>query len=392
MNSRIAKWDGPGYFSGRVKNRKIRILDTTLRDGEQTPGIAFSTQAKVEIARALDELGVHEIDAGFAAVSESERRSLREISSLNLRANVMSLSRATPGDVDAAISCGIRYVAVFVALSDIHLEKKLHIDEAKAFDMVARALRYAKSKGVTFRFGVEDASRAPMDRLMRFYEMALETGAATIGYADTCGIDTPDSIYGNIEAIRKKFPDAVIGAHCHNDMGLAVANSLFAFKAGAQQIHVCMNGFGERAGNASLEEFVMALKQGYGVDAGIRTEKIFGVSKLVYSHARLEAPFNKPIVGKFVFSHESGIHAHGILSEPKTYEPFPPAEVGREHEILLGKHSGMSNLNFYLNRYFPGCELSEEQKQAVLGSIKSKAESIGLVSKEELGKLLPSKA
>jgi isopropylmalate/homocitrate/citramalate synthase len=368
----------------------LRILDTTLRDGEQTAGVSFDINAKVEIAKALDEIGVHDIDAGFAAVSESERKALKKISELNLRANVMSLSRALPSDVDAAAEAGIRYVGIFIALSDLHLEKKLQINEDQAFDMVAETIKHAKSRNIMVRFGAEDASRAPITRLLRFYEMASDLGAKTLGYADTCGVDTPDSIFENLSKIKAAFSDSVLSVHCHNDLGLSVINSIAAVKAGAQQIHVCVNGLGERAGNTPMEEFLMSMLIGYNVDIGLKIEKISNLSDLVYKHSKLDRPFNKPIVGKFVFSHESGIHAHGILSDARTYEPFPPAMVGRSHEIVLGKHSGVKNLEYWLTMHFPDLVISQEDKMSILLSIKKLAESEGLIGVDQLRKILIS--
>jgi len=363
--------------------RRLSILDTTLRDGEQTVGVAFTEEDKVAIALALDDFGIDDIDAGFAAVSESERAALKKISNLNLRARVTSLARAIPSDIDAVVECGLRHVGVFIALSDLHLEKKLGISEDEAFDQVAVALKHARKKGLTVRFGVEDASRTPLDRLFRFFAMARELGVETLGYADTCGIDTPETISRTFSALNEKFPDAELSVHCHDDLGLAVANSIAAYLAGARLIHVCVNGLGERAGNAPLEEVLMALQVGYGVTLDVRYDQIFDLSTLVYQRVKLERPFNKPIVGKFVFSHESGIHAHGILTDARTYEPFPPARIGRSHEILLGKHSGLKNIDFWLNRVTPGKPFTHEEKQKILLEVKGTALKIGQVTEQD---------
>ena len=327
--------------------RDVSIFNTTLRDGEQAPGIALSMDDKVRIASALGDLGVGTIEAGFAASGDTEKETIRKIASMGLPSTVCSLARSNKKDIDDVIDCGLDHVHAFLATSDIHLKYKLKMtrDEVKA--KAVEAIEYAKAHGLKVQFSCEDATRTDLDFLKEMHIAVQDAGADIINIPDTVGVIYPTAMTYLVKELLKvtKVPMAV---HCHNDMGLAVANSLAAVAAGAKQVHVCVNGLGERTGNAALEEVALGLYANFGVKVA-DLSKIGGTSVLVSRITGYPIAYNKPIVGRNAFAHESGIHVHGVLNNAATYEAFKPELVGVSRHIVIGKHSGAHSIKDRLN-------------------------------------------
>ncbi|MFQ6053929.1 MAG: 2-isopropylmalate synthase [Candidatus Bathyarchaeia archaeon] len=318
---------------------RVYIFDTTLRDGEQTPGVTFTIDDKITIARQLDRLGVDVIEAGFPITSEGEAEAVRRIAAEGLEARVCALARATRLDIDRALGCDVDYVHVFIATSDIHLEHKLKISREEAKRQAVEAVEYTKDHGVTVEFSPEDATRTEIGFLKEVCAAVSEAGADKINIPDTVGVMTPRLIFEFIKEV-KSATAVPLSIHCHNDFGQATANSLAAVEAGAEQVHVCVNGLGERAGNASLEEVVMGLIAQYGVKTRIKTRQIAETSDMIQRLSGIYLPPMTPIVGDNAFAHEAGIHVHGILGHPGTYEPLTPEVVGRSRRFVAGKHTG----------------------------------------------------
>jgi len=322
-----------------LNEKQIRIFDTTLRDGEQTPGVSLTPDEKVRIARQLDKLGVDVIEAGFPVASGGEWESVAAVAKAGLSCEVVGLARANQADIDKVLTAGVQSVHVFIATSDLHLKHKLKLNQAQVLERIAESVAYAKKNARTVEFSAEDATRTELGHLRKAYEMAAESGADRVNIPDTVGVCSPQAI----ARITKDIVSAVdlpVSIHCHNDFGLAVANSLAAIDAGATQAHVTINGLGERAGNTSLEELVMSLHRLYGAKTNINTELITETSKLVCSLTGIRVQPNKAVVGENAFGHESGIHTHGITEMPLTYEPYDPALVGRRRWFQAGKHAG----------------------------------------------------
>ena len=317
----------------------VRIFDTTLRDGEQTPGVSLTPDEKVRIARQLDKLGVDAIEAGFPIASTGECESVAAVAKAGLSCEVVSLARASKNDIDVALGTGVNCVHVFIATSDLHLKYKLKLNREQVLHRIAESVAYAKNHGRTVEFSAEDATRTEIDFLKNAYVTAERSGADRVNIPDTVGISSPQSI----ARITKEVVSSIsvpVSIHCHNDFGLAVANSLAAIEAGAVQAHVTVNGLGERAGNTSLEELVMSLHRLYDRKTKIKTELLHETSKLVAALTGVRVQPNKAVVGDNAFGHESGIHTHGITEMPLTYEPYDPALVGRRRWFQAGKHAG----------------------------------------------------
>ncbi|UCE92463.1 MAG: 2-isopropylmalate synthase [Methanobacteriota archaeon] len=351
---------------------RVKILDTTLRDGEQTPNVALSIDDKVKIAQALDELGVDIIEAGFPINSEGEAEAVKRIASSGLRSEICALCRANKVDVDAAIGAGVDSAHIFLATSKVHLEKKLKISKDEAVEKAVTAVQYAKDHGLVTEFSCEDATRTDLEFLHEVHKAIEEVGVERIDIPDTVGVMTPPAMTEFVSEIRSKTK-VPLAVHCHDDFGLSVANSLAGVRGGAEEVHVTMNGLGERAGNAALEEVVMALQAFYGMKTGINTRKLAFVSRLVSQLTGIAVQPNKAIVGENAFSHEAGIHVHGILSESSTYEPMRPEIVGKERSIVLGKHSGHHAIDSRLKEY--GITLEKEQMKELVKRVKKYAES-----------------
>jgi D-citramalate synthase len=314
----------------------IRFFDTTLRDGEQTPGVSLTPTEKLEIATHLADIGVHVIEAGSAAASAGERESIRSIADAGLAAECCTYVRALPGDIDLAADAGADSVHLVVPVSDLHISKKLRKTREQVCDMAWSAVEYAKSRGLIVELSGEDASRADQAFLAEVFREGVERGADRLCFCDTVGILTPE----RAAAVVPPLLFAPLSIHCHDDLGFGLATTVAALRAGASCAHVTVNGIGERAGNTALEELVMALEVLYGVDTGIATEKLYPLSTRVARLTGVPLATNKPIVGEMAFTHESGIHAHGVMRDASTYEPLQPERVGRRRRIVLGKHSG----------------------------------------------------
>lgn len=349
----------------------ITIYDTTLRDGEQTPGVCFSFDEKLEIARKLDQFKIHQIEAGFPIVSEKEKESVKAIANEGLDATILGLTRTKPEDIDAALDCDVDGIITFVGTSDIHLDHKMHITRQDAINLCETAVDYAKDHGLFVAFSAEDATRTDIEFLKRIYSKAQECGADRVHIADTTGAITPQGIDYLVKELVKDI-DIDIAVHLHNDFGLAVINSITGVLAGAKAVSTTVNGIGERAGNASLEELIMAMKILYGKDYGFKTKYIKELSDLVAKASGLPIPYNKPVVGNNVFRHESGIHVDAVIEEPLCYEPYLPELVGQKRQLVLGKHSGCRAVRAKLNE----CELdvSDEQLIEIVKQVKKSRE------------------
>ena len=330
---------------------RIRIFDTTLRDGEQAPGYSMNIEEKIRMAHQLEALGVDIIEAGFAIASPGDFESVRRISLAVEKPVVASLCRALTKDIDAAYAAvkGAKRprIHTFLATSDLHLEYKLKMTREQALARAVEAVKYARNLCADVEFSLEDASRTDRDYMCRVVEAVIKAGATTVNLPDTVGYATPSEIYDMVANVVNRVPnigDAVVSMHCHNDLGMAVANTLAGIAAGARQAECCICGIGERAGNAALEEVVMNLRtrgDAYGVGYGIVTEEIARTAQLLQTITGVKIAPNKSIVGANAFAHESGIHQHGVMANVKTYEIMTPESVGvKKTELVLGKHSG----------------------------------------------------
>ncbi len=317
----------------------MKFLDTTLRDGEQTPGVSLVPESKLRIAQRLDELGVDVIEVGFAAVSEGEMDSVRLIAKQGLRAAISSAARGTKNDIDAVIKSGASTVSMIIPTSDLHIECKLHKTRDQILKSTDDCVTYAKDHGLNVELLAEDATRSDFEYLTKVFLTAVDAGVDRLIPCDTVGILTPERSAEFFSKLKEKI-NAPIGVHCHNDFGMAVANTIAALGSGAEEVHATINGLGERAGNASLEEVVVTLKSLYKMDLNIKTELLYGTSQLVSRLTGVYVQPNKAIVGENAFTHESGIHTQGMLANPLTYEPIAPELVGCKRRISPGKHSG----------------------------------------------------
>ncbi len=321
--------------------RNVRIFDTTLRDGEQTPGISFPLSYKIQIARQLDKLGVDVIEAGFPAATQGEFEAVKEIANLGLNATVCGLARVVREDVDRAIKADVDMVHIFISTSKIQIEHTVKKSREKIVEDSVKEVEYIKSHGIECMFSAMDATRTEVEYLKTIYKAVEEAGVDIINVPDTVGVATPFQMYELISELKDHL-QVPVDVHCHNDFGLAVANTYAAVRAGADQVQVTVNGIGERAGNASLAEVVMLISAVEGLKTNIKTEYLVETARLVERLSGIKLPPNTPIVGDNAFSHESGIHAHGVLSEASTFEPgvITPEMVGHKRRIVVGKHAG----------------------------------------------------
>lgn len=319
------------------------VLDTTLRDGEQTPGVSLKSEEKLELARALDALGVDSIEAGSAITSQGEQQAIKEIAAAGLNAEVSSYARIKKKDIDICIDCGVDCVFLVSPTSKLHIKHKLDITQEKLLEKTLDSLQYCKDHGLTVDLCCEDGSRTDIEFLKELLQKATEQKVDRFTVADTVGILTPEKIAELFSPLSEKAR-IPLGVHCHDDLGLATANTVEAVKNGATSVNVTINGLGERAGNAPLEEVVMALKLGYGIETNVKTNLIGETSDLTQKLMGISVPPNKAIVGENAFTHEAGIHVDGILKKPKTYEAIRPEMVGRKRRFMLGKHVGMKSL------------------------------------------------
>ncbi|WP_420239131.1 2-isopropylmalate synthase [Telmatobacter bradus] len=357
-----------------VNPNHVVFFDTTLRDGEQSPGCSMTTQEKLTMAHALEDLGVDVIEAGFAMASEGDFAAIATITQAIRKPRIASLARARSEDIEMAARA-LQFaerarIHVFLASSDLHLEYKLKLTRQQALDQCGESVRLARSLADDVEFSPEDATRADRDYLVEMVRVAVEAGATTINMPDTVGYTTPDEIRRMFQEVRERIPaidreGVILSSHCHDDLGMAVANSLAAIEGGARQVECTINGIGERAGNAALEEIAAALyvrKDHYGVENDINLAQIYPTSQVLGQIITFRPSPNKAIVGDNAFAHESGIHQHGMLANPLTYEIMTPALVGvsRTH-LVLGKHSGRAALRHRLEQL--GFTLTREELQ-----------------------------
>lgn len=321
----------------------IVIDDTTLRDGEQTAGVVFSLEEKIRIARMLDEIGVGEVECGIPAMGADEQASVKALVDLSLNARLITWNRAVVSDIQASIDSGVKAVDISLSVSDIHIKHKLRKDRFWVKEQLKRALDFAKKHDLYVSVGGEDSSRADLDFLVELMTISQDLGADRFRFCDTLGILDPFATYDKVRYLVERS-DLDLEVHTHNDLGMATANAIAGIRAGARFVNTTVNGLGERAGNAALEEVVMALKHACHIDLPIATGRFVELSKLVGEASCRPVPEWKAVVGEKVFSHESGLHADGVIKYPGNYEGFDPAEVGLSRHMVIGKHSGRHGL------------------------------------------------
>ncbi|HEX9710227.1 MAG TPA: homoaconitate hydratase [Candidatus Thermoplasmatota archaeon] len=325
--------------------QKVIFWDETLRDGEQTPGLFFTVEEKVEIAKLLDDLGVGIMDVGIPVVSKKEFEACKAIADEGTTNTViLAASRAKKEDIDACVDAGAQETSIFIACSDLHLKYKLRMTREQVIEATVSSIEYAKERGIERCFVTEDTVRSDLDFVVDLYNAAIDAGAKRAVICDTVGVCTPSTAKWFVREFKRRVKPIQLSWHGHNDFGMAVANSLAAVEEGVEIPHGCINGIGERAGNASLEEMIMALEVLYGKDTGIKIEKVFEVSKRIEELTGIPIATQKPLVGTNAYSHESGIHTHGILKHTLTYEPIHPEMIGRNREFVFGKHTGTTSV------------------------------------------------
>ena len=356
-----------------IPDGTVIIDDTTLRDGEQTAGVVFGLREKLSIARMLDEIGVHELECGIPAMGKEEQASIRAVVDLGLNARLITWNRALISDIRASIACGVTAVDISLSVSDLMIANKLRKDRAWVIEQLRTAVSFAKEHDLYVSVGGEDASRADSSFLVELMGVAHELGGDRFRFCDTLGILDPFIMFEKIRTLREAVPELPIEVHTHNDLGMATANAIAGIRAGARFVNTTVNGLGERAGNAALEEVVMGLKLACGIDPGIETHRFHEISRFVGKASGRPVPDWKPVVGKKVFSHESGVHVDGVIKNPRNYEGFDPAEVGLSRYLVLGKHSGTSSL---LERFKElGIILSREEAACLMEQVREKSQA-----------------
>lgn len=353
-------------------SKKIKVLDTTLRDGEQSPGVFISVNDKIEIAARLEEAGVDVIEAGFPVASPAEEKSVTEINSTVKNSIICGLARCNPKDIESAVRTGVKRIHLFIATSDLHLQYKLRMSREEVMSAVRRSVGSVTERGIEVEFSCEDATRSDMDYLVSVFNTAEEYGARTLNIPDTVGALSPPAMMKVVGEIKKRTV-AELSVHCHNDFGLATANTLFGVMGGASQVHVTVNGIGERAGNASMEEVVMGIESFLSSGTSVKKEKLYGLSRIVSAATGMTVQPNKAIVGENAFAHEAGIHVHGMVNEVSTYEPIDPSVVGAERKIVIGKHSGLNSIQWVMKRN--GIEADDEKSRGILMKVKQLSEN-----------------
>ncbi|HJX55838.1 MAG TPA: 2-isopropylmalate synthase [Methanoregula sp.] len=332
---------GIAFFTDSHAHEEVTVFDTTLRDGEQTPGIAFTFEQKLEIARQLSAIGVHVIEAGFPASSKAENETVTAIKKLGLEAKICGLARSVKTDVDACLDCDVDIVHVFIPTSDIQRINTINKSREEVLEITDDIIHYIREHTSQCMFSAMDATRTEWDYLIEVFRTAAHAGATIINVPDTVGIISPSGMKTLVTRIAREV-DCPIDVHCHNDFGLAVANTIAAVEAGASQVQVTVNGLGERAGNADLAQTVMIMESMYGIKTGIRKERLVETSRLISRFSGIGITPTQPVVGENVFSHESGIHSHGVIKNSATFEPgiMTPEMVGHRRRLTLGKHVG----------------------------------------------------
>ncbi|MFO7951659.1 MAG: homocitrate synthase [Bacillota bacterium] len=344
------------------------LVDTTLRDGEQTAGVVFSNREKLRIAKMLNNLGIHQIEAGVPVMGGDEKEVIKQMVSYNLDSSIMAWNRASIEDLKHSLDCGVDAVAISISTSDIHIAHKLKTSRDSVLKNMTRAVEFAAKHDLYISVNAEDASRSEMDFLIQFANQAREAGADRLRFCDTIGVLDPFKTYDIVSELIDKTK-MEIEMHTHNDFGMATANTLAGLKAGARFLGVTVNGLGERAGNAALEEVAMALKHLFKVDLKVNTIDFHNLCEFVARASGRQIYPGKPIVGANTFAHESGIHADGVLKHPSTYEVFSPEDVGLERQIVIGKHSGSKAIKMKFVEY--GIDLSDEEAADILEAVRN---------------------
>ncbi len=363
------------YGVAGPKPREIRVglLDSTLREGEQTPGVSFTVEQKVEIAKLLSDAGVQMIEAGHPAVAPDVYEAVKKIVELKregvIRSEIVAHSRAVKHDIDVAAEIGPDRIAIFYGVSDIHLKYKHRKTREEALSIIGEMVEYAKQYGVRVRFTAEDATRADYDFLVEVVKTARDAGADRVSIADTVGIATPAFMRALFESLRRDVANIEFDVHAHNDLGLATANSLAAVEGGATIIHVTVNGLGERAGITPLHEAAVALKVHYGVEV-VNLKMLPRISRVVERYSGIPVPPNTPVVGDNAFTHKAGVHVAGILANPATYEPYPPEMVGRTRDYVIDKYTGKKAVKARLEKL--GVQVSDEELEKIVKRIKER--------------------
>ncbi|KXB72959.1 homocitrate synthase [Peptostreptococcus anaerobius] len=351
-----------------INGRELKFVDTTLRDGEQTAGVVFANSEKIMIAEMLSDLGINQLEVGIPTMGGDEKDAIKQIVKKNLKSSIMAWNRAVVSDIEQSIDCGVDAVAISISVSDIHIQNKLKTSREWVIENMVKATEFAKKNGLYVSVNGEDASRADEDFLIEFIEAAKQAGADRFRFCDTVGVMDPFTIRNKIERIynKTKFD---IEMHTHNDFGMATANAIGGVLGGANYVGVTVNGLGERAGNAALEEVLMSLIHVLKCHSNIDTRRFKELSEYVSRASGRELPAWKAIVGSNMFRHESGIHADGALKDPKNYEAFDPSEVGLERQIVIGKHSGRAAVVNKFREY--DIELDDEVASRVLDVVRS---------------------
>jgi 2-isopropylmalate synthase len=346
----------------------LEILDTTLREGEQTPYVNFTVDEKLEIAQMLDSVGVDMIEAGDPSVSPNVAKAIEHIASLGLRAEIVAHSIASRPSIDRAKACGANRVAIFYATSKIHLDSKLHKTQKEALAIIQEHVCYAKSLGLNVRYTAEDATRTDFDYLVEVCNAAIKAGADRISFADTLGIMQPHTMFERVRMLRRNLLPCKIDLHCHNDYGLALANAMAGIRAGANCIHTTVNGLGERSGIPDVAETILSFHNLEGTQK-FNIQPLMELSEYLEKISGFFLSPNKPITGQNAFSHKSGVHTNGILKDPHTYEPFDPSILGRERKIIIDKYTGKSAVAARLDEY--GIEVSGAELEVIVSRIKN---------------------
>jgi len=342
------------------------IVDTTLRDGEQAAGVVFTNEERINIAKMLTEIGVKELEVGIPAMGDDEKKCIKTIVE-EVDASIMTWNRAILSDIDASIDSGVDRVAISIPVSDIHIKENIRKDRSWVLKTIEETILYAKEHGLYVCVGAEDASRADLDFLLNFSHVVKDCGADRLRLSDTVGVLGPFQIFNLVKNVRNEI-DSELEVHTHNDFGMATANAIVGIEAGANYVDTTVNGIGERAGNAALEEVVMSLKYILGIDLGFKTELFCKLSDYVSNASSLDIYPHKAIVGKKIFSHESGIHVDGVMKNPSNYEAFSPEEVGLERHLVIGKHSGLHAIHHKFEEI--GIDLAEEDCKKILTEIR----------------------
>ncbi len=353
----------------------ITFWDETLRDGEQMPGVHFSSEEKLVIAEKLAAVGVEVINAGIPVVSKDEEAMVSRIAHAGIKANILAAGRTVPGDVDAIIRSGVTHAAIFVAASEVHLRYKLRMSQEEVVKAAVESVKRAHEAGLHVAFVTEDTTRAPMDFVERLYLSVLEAGADRLVVSDTVGVMTPMTFRWFLREFSARVHPKDWSVHCHNDFGMATANTIAAIEEGVNAPHTCVNGLGERAGNTSFEEVVMTLESLYKYRTRIKTEQLYELSTLVEKYSGIPLPPNKALVGYNAFSHEAGIHTHGVLRNSLTYEPLQPELLGRKRRFILGKHTGRAAIQEKLRE--GGAPHSDDQLARLTELVKTTEERRG---------------